>query len=105
MKEQTIFIIIMFTYLILVGIVVLNKTQMQFLDFCAEKNWTGVYDITGDFSGEIDCKAMWEDNFANGKWAKKCSISPFSVKPDCRWLCIQDCKLKNKQAGKVVCSC
>ncbi len=109
MKSQTILTIaislITFTILIWTGIIMLTKTQNQFLDFCAEKDWKGVYNISGDFSGEIDCKAMWEDNFANRKWAKSCSSSPFSVLFDCQWLCIQDCKLKNKQGGELRCVC
>ena len=109
MDKQTIVTIILslmvFIIIVLVGILMLNKTQSQFFEFCADKEWKGTHEITGDFSGEIDCKAMWEDNFADGKWAEKCSDSPFTTKPSCRWLCVQDCMMINKQAGELRCVC
>jgi len=102
MEKQTIVTIILtlitFIIIILVGILALNKTQSQLFEFCADKEWEGTHEITGDFSGEIDCKAMWEDNFADGKWAKNCSEFPFTTKPSCKWLCAQDCKMINEQA-------
>ena len=71
MEKQTIVTIIMtlmvFIIIILVGILALNQTQSQFFEFCADKEWKGTYNITGDFSGEIDCKEMWQDNLADGK--------------------------------------
>ena len=66
----------------------LSKTQNQFCEFCAEKNWTGIHNITRDFSGEIDCRAI-------EKWAKDCSNSLFSVKPNCYCFYVQDYKVKN----------
>ena len=93
------------TILILVAILALNKTQSQFLEFCAEKDWEGLHALTGDFSGEINCREIWESEFANGMWAEKCSDSIFSTKPSCKWLCVQDCKMINKQAGELRCVC
>ena len=109
MKKQTIITIIItlmtITILILIGILVLNKTQTQFLEFCAAKDWEGLHIITGDFSGEINCREIWENEYANGMWTKKCSDFPFNVKPSCKWLCVQDCKLINKEAGELICLC
>ena len=109
MKKQTIVTIIMtlivFIIIVLVGILALNRTQSQFFEFCADKGWEGTHEITGDFSGEIDCKAMWEDNFADGKWAEKCSAFLFTTKLSCKWLCVQDCMMINKQAGELRCVC
>ena len=109
MKKQTIVSIIIglmtFIVIFLVGIVALNKTQTQFFQFCADKEWKGIHKISGDFSDDIDCEAMWKDNFADGKWTEKCSDFPITTKPSCRWLCVQDCMIKNKQAGELRCVC
>ena len=96
-KETIVTIILVSLILILSGILALNRTQNQFYEFCADKEWKGTH--------EIDCKAMWEDNFADGKWAEKCSDSPFTTKPSCKWLCVQDCMMINKQAGDLRCVC
>jgi len=109
MEKQTIVPIILtlmaYIIVILVGVLVLGKTQSQFFEFCAEKEWKGVHEITGYFSAEIDCNAMWENNFANKKWAEKCSDFPFTTKPSCKWLCVQYCMVINKQAGELRCVC
>jgi hypothetical protein len=109
MNKETIITIIItlmvVTILILVGMLVLQKTSNQFLGFCAAKDWEGLHNITGDFSGEINCSEIWENEYANGMWAEKCSESPFNTKPSCKWLCVQDCKLINKEAGELICLC
>ena len=55
-----------------------------------------------------ESKLILEENtlyFINKKWTEKCSDFPFTSKPSCKWLCIQDCMIINKQAGEVRCVC
>ena len=105
MKKETLssigMILLTLLILILTFIVVLNATGQQFLDLCASHNWEGTYNITGDFSGEINCSEMWNNEYANGQWVDKCSIFPVSTKPNCKWLCTEDCKIFNAQSKEV----
>lgn len=105
MKGSIIMTLMVFIIIIFAGVVMFGETQNQFLEFCADKEWKGTYKLTGDFSGEIDCNAMWKNNFADGKWTEKCSDFPFTTKPSCKWLCVQDCMMINKQAGELRCVC
>lgn len=52
------FICLVFAFLIFVGAFILKQVRIQFSNFCAEKNWTGVYNFSGDVSGQINCSAM-----------------------------------------------
>jgi len=103
---QIIVALIVITVIILVGAVAIQVTHLQLLEFCAVKDWEGVHEITGDFLGEVDCKEIWENEYANGKWTDKCSVFPFfTTKPSCHWLCVEDCKMINKQKGEINCVC
>ena len=52
----------------------MSITQLN--DFCAEKNWTGTYNITGELSGYINCTAALHNK-------QPCSNSLFSPLPLC----------------------
>jgi hypothetical protein len=107
-KEKTISIIMgimAVIMIILTGILILNHQSVSFIEFYADRDWQGVHEIKGDFSGEIDCEKMWQDNFANGKWAEKCSVTSWFGELSCHWICVEDCKLQNKEEGKNVCDC
>ena len=107
-KEKRIIValgLIIILIIIGIAILVLNQFNNQFFQYCADKGWEGVHEIKGDFSGFIDCEIMWKENFADGKWTKKCSNSLFSIKPSCHFLCIESCKIINKQREEQVCVC
>ena len=100
-----IIILLSIILIILVGALSLQQTQEQFFMFCADKEWKGIHNITGDFSGEINCSKFWDDYMADGKWTEICSAFSFSSKPSCHTLCNLDCEKFNKENNGMGCIC
>lgn len=98
-KIAIIFGVSVFFIIILIAIDVNN----EYLYTCINHNWDYTFNIEGHLGGEFDCAEFWNNEFANNQWTNKCSINPFSTKPNCKLLCIEDCKLKNN--GGSVCMC
>ena len=97
--------VITFILIILVGNLALRQTGQQFYNQCSQHEWEGTWNYSGDFSGNINCDELRIKLFDNNDWVDKCSDFPFSPKPSCKWMCIEDCKIENKLAGENICVC
>ncbi len=77
-----------------VKIIPLSEEQNVFIS-CIGYNWET------DF-----CKDYWENNYADGRWTKKCSTwFFFTDKISCHDLCNVDCEFYNKEEGEFMCVC
>lgn len=92
--------------IILAGIVCINATIDQLVWQCYLNDFPENLTIHGDFAGEINCTEYYEENYANGKWAERCSYFPFlnSKYGDCHTLCNIDCAYQVKKGGQI-CVC
>ena len=79
--------------------------EQQFFILCVSNDWGENVSFSGDLSGEINCKDYWNENYADGKWAEKCSTWFWSKKISCHDLCNVDCEFYNKENKQNMCVC
>ena len=108
MENKTTILIIIISIGILLFIFIKltpRSYEQQFFILCISNDWGENVSFSGDLSGEINCQDFWYKNYADGKWAEKCSTWFWSDKISCHDLCNVDCEFQNKQAGGIVCVC
>ena len=101
-------IILMMLFTLSVILILLMVTFHGFdpsVELCIRKGWEGVHYISGEISGSVNCSALKEEYFTNDEWANKCSSSPFTTIPYCHTLCVESCKIKNKENPNQKCVC